>query len=281
MTLLTDFDNEFSIMNKPYLGLWAVLAVTLCAAIALSRFSGVADDLHLATADYMTTLFSPVKAEPTRPAAPADATAAPRASKPATAYRRPASVKPDTSGKTILFIGDSMLEGLSPRLAAYAKKNGHKMYSVIWYSSSTEVWGSSTKLQGYISQLHPDYVVICLGANELFVRDIAKKRRRYVDTMLRQIGKLPYIWIGPPNWKPDTGINDMLQEALAPGTFYLSNGQQFDRQRDGAHPTRKSAAAWMDRVCRWIVTSSAHPIKLDVPAEASAHCRTFVLQPVR
>ena len=95
MTLLTDFDNEFSIMNKPYLGLWAVLAVTLCAAIALSRFSGVADDLHLATADFMTTLFSPVKAEPTRPAAPADATAAHRASKPATAYRRPASVKPN------------------------------------------------------------------------------------------------------------------------------------------------------------------------------------------
>ncbi len=271
-------------MNKPYMGLWAVLVITLCAAVALSRFNGVADDLHLATADFMTTLFSPVKTGPVRSATPTDATAsvAAKPSKPAaTAYCRPASVKTDTLAKTILFIGDSMLEGLSPRLAAYAKKNGHKMYSVIWYSSSTEIWGSSTKLKDYIGQLHPDYVVICLGANELFVRDIAKKRRRYVESMLRQIGKLPYIWIGPPNWKPDTGINDLLAEVLAPGSFYLSNGQHFDRQRDGAHPTRKSAAAWMDRVCRWIVASSAHPIKLDVPAEASAHCRTFVLQPVR
>lgn len=272
-------------MNKPYFGLWAVFAITLCAAMALSRYTGVADDLHLATADFMTTLFTPVKAEPARAAAPADATAgaATATQKAATqgAYKRPATVKTDNSAKTILFIGDSMLEGLSPRLAAYAKKNGHTMYSVIWYSSTTEIWGSSTRLQDYMRKLKPNYVVICLGANELFVRDIAKKRRRYVEAMLRQIGNVPYIWIGPPNWKPDTGINDLLQSMLAPGTFYLSNGQKFERQRDGAHPTRQSAAAWMDRVCRWIVASSAHPIKLATPDVASAHCRTFVHQPVR
>ena len=38
--------------------------------------------------------------------------------------------------KRLLVVGDSMLEGLSPRLASYARLNGHKLYTVIWYSST-------------------------------------------------------------------------------------------------------------------------------------------------
>ena len=60
-----------------------------------------------------------------------------------------------------------MLEGLSPRMAAYADANGHTLYSVIWYSSTSEVWGESTKLQEYIKEFKPTYEFISLGANEL------------------------------------------------------------------------------------------------------------------
>ena len=72
----------------------------------------------------------------------------------------------------------------------------------------------------------------------------------------------------------------MLEASCADGSFFLSNGQHFDRAKDGAHPTRASAAAWCDRVCRWVMTTGAHPIKLKVPAEAKARTRTIVLQPV-
>lgn len=264
-------------MNRPYLGLWVLLVVALAIVATLSFCPKVAADLHLKTAEFAETLFA---VPPTAAPAQAGQGRAARAAAPG-AWHRPPSLKTDTASKTILFIGDSMLEGLSPRLAAYAKRNGHTLVSVIWYSSSTEVWGSTTKLKDYIAQFHPDYVMVCLGANELFVPDIAKRRQRYLNAMLSQIGRLPYIWIGPPNWKPDTGINQMLQSTLAPGSFFLSNGQHFDRAADGAHPTRQSASQWMDRVCRWIVTRSAHPIRLEAPAEQSAHCRTLVLQPVR
>ena len=87
----------------------------------------------------------------------------------------------DTAAQTILFIGDSMLEGLGPRLAAYASHNGHTLYNVVWYSSTSEVWGRSDKLQSYIRRLHPTYVIVCLGANELFVPRIAERRREYVE----------------------------------------------------------------------------------------------------
>ena len=188
----------------------------------------------------------------------------------------------DTATQSILFIGDSMLEGLSPRLAAYAKENGHKMNTVIWYSSTSNVWGECDTLQTFIKRFKPSYIFICLGANELFVKDIAQKRDKYVKSILSQIGEIPYLWIGPPNWKPDTGINDLIAANTKPGGFFLSNGMTFDRAKDGAHPTRSSAVMWMDSVVRWMPQNCAHPIRLEVPVERLGKPqRVVVLQPKR
>ncbi|MDE6309183.1 MAG: SGNH/GDSL hydrolase family protein, partial [Muribaculaceae bacterium] len=189
-------------------------------------------------------------------------------------------VETDTLPKRILFIGDSMLEGLYPRLAAYAKANGHSLYCVIWYSSTSKVWGESTHIPEYIKQFDPDYVFISLGANELFVKDIEKQRDKYVKKILSEIDPIPYVWIGPPNWKEDTGINRLIASNAAPGTFFLSNGMHFDRKSDGAHPTSASAALWMDSIVRWMPKHCAHPIKMDMPSEKSARAnRVVVLQP--
>lgn len=173
----------------------------------------------------------------------------------------------DTVPKKIMFIGDSMLDGLSPRLAAYANENGHELYSVIWYSSSTEAWGKTDKLESYINELHPDYIFIALGSNELFIRDIEEKRDQYVKKILADIGDIPYIWIGPPNWKPDTGINDMLLKNIGPHRYFVTNGMEFPRMRDGAHPTHEAAIGWMDSVMRWMAANSDHPIKMNFPSE--------------
>lgn len=188
----------------------------------------------------------------------------------------------DTAAKNILFVGDSMLEGLGPRLAAYAQENGHTLVYVIWYSSTTEVWGRTDKLAGYIKEFNPDYIFISLGGNELFVRDIQTKRQKYVDNMLAQIGDIPYIWIGPPNWKEDTGINDMLEASCKKGTFYLSKNDTFQRAKDGAHPTRTSAAAWCDRVCAWVMEESTYPILLEKPeANLKGKAKVIVLAPAK
>ena len=62
-------------------------------------------------------------------------------------------------------------------------------------------------------------------------------------------------------------LNDLLAQETDKGCFYLSANDQFERSRDGAHPTRASAHKWMDRVVKWIETSGAHPIRLDDPGE--------------
>ena len=67
--------------------------------------------------------------------------------------------------QTILFFGDSMVEGLSRRLGDYAGENGHKLYTVIWYSSSTERWGTTQSLEHFITEYKPTYILIFLGSN--------------------------------------------------------------------------------------------------------------------
>lgn len=173
--------------------------------------------------------------------------------------------EPDTMPKTILIIGDSMLEGLYPRLAAYADASGHTLYAVIWYSSTSEKWGKSARLKSYIERLHPDFIFMSLGSNELFVKDIANRRKEYVKKIVADIDTVPYLWIGPPNWKEDTGINALVADNVLPGCFFLSAGMEFSRKKDGAHPTSESAAEWMDSIVRWMPAHCRHKLRLDPP----------------
>lgn len=260
-------------MSKHHLGLWLLLATAFAvfavsSAIGLPEVCGhqlksskiaetlLAERSHTAAADTITQTEDTVINVVSEP------------------------VPLDTAAQTILFIGDSMLEGLGPRLAAYAEENGHELYCVIWYSSTTQKWGSSHKLRKYIGRLHPTYIFVCLGANELFVRNIAENRRNYVRNILNDIDTIPYLWIGPPNWKPDTGINDLIDSETTSGSFFLSKDMSFERNSDGAHPTHNSAAEWMDSVARWMPAHSRHPIRMATPEVFSGQPkRTFVHQP--
>ena len=264
-------NTSFEFFMKNYLGLWTILIVSFSIFLILSGFdsikignlelrsSGILDKLTQVSDSMVTTEDSLTFV--------ADSVA-----------EKPRII--DETPHTILLIGDSMLEGLSPRLAAYAKANGHKLYTVIWYSSTSEVWGETTKLAEYINQFKPTYIFVSLGANELFVRNIVQRRDKFVKNIISQIGDIPYVWIGPPNWKEDTGINDLIAKNTRKGAFFLSNGMHFDRAKDGAHPTRKSAREWLDSVARWMPEHAAHPIKMEKPEEDTARPeRVIILQP--
>jgi len=188
----------------------------------------------------------------------------------------------DTTKQRILIIGDSMLENLRFRLRDYCEENGHEMKSVIWYSSTTEYFGQSDTLAYFIKQYNPTYILFVVGANELFVKDIKKKRQKYVEHILAQIGNRKFIWIGPPNWKEDTGINEMIVENVGEKRYYPSLKLKYKRHKDGAHPLKASAYAWMDSVATWITTQSMYPIVLNKPTKTSkGSTNTTMLQPRR
>lgn len=264
-------------MNKSYWGLWALLLAALVLFAALSVKS---DGLRLGNVQLKTATFARDVAGLFSGAdAAADSLDAdgrlPNGRHPL-GWRAPM----DTTAKTILFIGDSMLEGLGPRLAAYCDVSGHTLIEVIWYSSSTLCWGETARLSELIGKYHPNYIMVCLGANELYIPDIKNARRPYLKKMLAEMGDIPYVWIGPPNWDEDTGINDLLAQELDEGCFYLSANDRFERSHDGAHPTRQSAQQWMDRVVKWMRTTGSHPIRLNQPGDTiSRASRIVVYQP--
>ena len=264
-------------MNKDYWGLWALLLAALLFFVALSfKTDGFSiGGLEIKTASFVQQTKDRLD-EPETKVATKKAKRRPQEEQADSAWRAPM----DTTAKNILFIGDSMLEGLAPRLAAYCHKSGHSLVEVIWYSSSTKCWGETARLTQLINKHHPDYIFVCLGANELYVPDIKTTRKHFLKKMLAEIGNIPYVWIGPPNWVKDTGINDMLDENLDEGCFYLSANDHFDRSRDGAHPTRPSAHKWMDRVVKWMATQCAHPIRLKYPGEGTERAdRIVIYQP--
>ena len=148
-------------MNKSYWGLWALLLAALVLFAALSVKS---DGLRLGNVQLKTATFARDVAGLFSGAdAAADSLDAdgrlPNGRHPK-GWRAPM----DTTAKTILFIGDSMLEGLGPRLAAYCDVSGHTLIEVIWYSSSTLCWGETARLSELIGKYHPNYIMVCLGA---------------------------------------------------------------------------------------------------------------------
>ncbi len=186
----------------------------------------------------------------------------------------------DSSSQKILLIGDSMLEQFRWRLRDYCKENGHEMASVIWYSSQTEWYGTTDTLRYFIDKEKPTYIMLILGANELFVSNIIEKRTPYVKHILEQIDTIPFIWIGPPNWKPDTGINQMIVDNVGSRRYFPSKNLTYKRFADGAHPKPESAFAWMDSVAVYVMNKSRYPILLNTPTQKySGSPNSTILQP--
>ena len=192
----------------------------------------------------------------------------------------PEPAGPDTSAHRILFIGDSMVEGLRYRLSQYATANGHSMECVIWYSSSSKYWAQGDTLSHFIRRFDPSYIFVCMGANELFVRNL-EEREAAIGKIIREMGDLPFIWIGPPNWKPDTGINDILLRLCGRKRYYPSLRLSYERASDGAHPVMRSYNMWADSVSTWLRDSSAHPIRWEIPAQDTpkTHGVTLLMPP--
>lgn len=175
-------------------------------------------------------------------------------------------IETDSLPQTIFIFGDSMTYNLALRLAQYAQANGHQIHSVNWDSSNTKIWAEHDTLKNYIEKFRPTQIFISLGSNELYFKN-PSSREPYIKRILEVIDTIPYVWIGPPNWKEDTGMNDLLEQSCKPKSFFRSEGMTFERKADKVHPTRKSSALWIDSVMRWLPKSS-HPFIMNVPADS-------------
>lgn len=175
--------------------------------------------------------------------------------------------KTDTTTQNILLIGDSMAYSLMFRVQNYCNYNHHNLNVVTWVSATTKTYAECDTLEYFVNLYKPTYILFVIGANEMFVRD-AYERIDYVNRIIPQTHGIPTIWIGPPNWKEDSGINNMLMSKFGPRQFFLSKKLTFTRIKgDVAHPDRPAGTMWMDSIASWIKTKSIFPIRLEKPIE--------------
>lgn len=171
------------------------------------------------------------------------------ATAPITIKEPESSAQHDSSQPAILLFGDSQLEGLRTPVEEYCVAQGYNLRaSILWYGSTTQQWAESDTLTHFLDRYRPDFVLISLGLNELFLprseRRVANVRKILAILDQRQIR---HFWIGPAAWRPDRGIVKMLEEINGPA-FYPSQNLVLARATDGCHPTRRAARAWFDSV---------------------------------
>lgn len=175
---------------------------------------------------------------------------------------------PDTCKKRFLFFGDSMVEGLSLRFSDYVNENGHQLYTVCWYGSSTTGWASAIDtLQSFIRWAEPDYVVVSLGGNELRVKDL-DFRAENIRKIQNALGKIPTVWIAPPSWVKKPTITEVIRSVVGNKRYFDSTRLTYQRGSDNMHPTFNSSARWMDSIAVWMASpETAHPIVMNKPTK--------------
>ena len=156
-----------------------------------------------------------------------------------------------------------MTHHLGMSLAKYGSKNNYKVKSVTWESSSILGWANSDKLDKYIEEYKPDFVIISLGSNELELKHF-DARARYVKKILEKIGDRPYLWVGPPLWKKDKGLYSMIERNIEKRNLFRLDSINLERGPDHVHPTRKGADTWADTLMRWQL-HGLHPIPAEHP----------------
>lgn len=173
----------------------------------------------------------------------------------------------DTSRQSILLIGDSMAYSLMFRAQNYCNYNNHDLHVVSWVSATSKTYAICDTLEYFVNKFKPTYIIFVIGANELFAFN-AGERDRFFDKIVPQTHGIPTVWIGPPNWKEDTGINNVMMKRFGPRQFFLSKYLHFTRiPGDVAHPDRASGTMWMDSISSWIMRKSYFPIRLQKPVD--------------
>ena len=153
---------------------------------------------------------------------------------------------PPLTGKTVLHVGDSMVGGnfgLTKALEARFTNEGAKFIHDYKVSESIVSYDRSPKLKDLLAKHRPDIVLITLGTNDVFVPyPIAMVGN--VRNIVGRVGLRECYWMGPPTWKPDTGIVQVLRDNVAPCKFYDSSSLKLQRAGDGIHPTDRGGAEW-------------------------------------
>lgn len=173
--------------------------------------------------------------------------------------------KSDSSSQRILLMGDSQAGGIMYALNDYCLENNHKLVGVFtWFSATILNFAYSSKVEQIINQFKPTLIVVCLGLNELYAKDISK-RTLAAEKFRSKLGTTPYLWVGPANFTEDFGINRVFEQTAASGRFMSSKNLAIPRGTDKRHPSQLGYKIWMDYVAGFVQGNPIYPFNFNPP----------------
>ena len=148
--------------------------------------------------------------------------------------------------RTAVQTGDSMVGGglclaLGPKYTA----EGTRFVRDVWEAASIIAFDDSDHIPRLIAKYDPDLVLVTLGANDVFALH-PEVLGRHIDGVVKKIGQRDCYWIGPPAWKGDRGLVDVIRAHASPCRFFDSSRLVLERRADGIHPTDKAGRVWAD-----------------------------------
>lgn len=173
----------------------------------------------------------------------------------------------DTAHQVILLIGDSMTDGLGHIFVDYAAENDYELHTVVWYGSRTDHWAKRGDLEYHINRVHPTFIVLCLGTNDLGFYDF-NRRQQWINDIINKVGDIPFVWIGPLPWAKirNRDLVGIIRNSVGEKRFFDSSNLRIPRA-DGVHPTLAGAKVWMNKIAQWLSNPEVtlHPIQMNPP----------------
>ena len=183
----------------------------------------------------------------------------------------------ENTGERILIMGDSECGGLCKQLNDYCIQNGHKLVlSFIWNAATILNFAYADTVSKIISQYKPTYVFLVIGLNELYAKDIAK-RKVAADIVANKLNGTRYTWIGPANYVSDRGINDVFISAAARGSFFSSKNLNLPKGSDNRHPSVEGYRIWMDTIASWVSTNAKYPLVMSKPIKRKQGIKSKII----
>lgn len=183
----------------------------------------------------------------------------------------------DSVSERILIMGDSQSGGLFHELNDYCVENNHQLVmSFIWNSATILNFAYSDTVASIINKYKPTYIFIVIGLNEMYAKDI-KKRKSAALVLAEKLEGIPYSWIGPANYMTDFGINDVFRTSAQPGTFFSSKDLNLPKGGDKRHPSSKGYQIWMNAIANWVENYAKYPLVMNTPKKRNRPYRSKVI----
>ncbi len=149
--------------------------------------------------------------------------------------------------KRVLHAGDSMVGGgLARALRPKVEAEGAKYFRDVWESGSLRQFSRSDRIPKLLKELHPDLVVLSLGANDVY-EPRPEAMIAFVESIAKMVRGTDCWWLGPPIWKAEyKPFVEMLRDHVAPCTFFDGSEITMQRKKDGIHPDERGGETWAD-----------------------------------